>query len=118
MNNRELGSYGENLAKNYLLDNGYEILDTNVKFSRLCELDIVAKLNNTLSFVEVKTRKNNDFGLPFEAITKTKYENIKKGAYLYLQQKNIKYTKFQIDVIGIVLEPEIKIEHMENVAYE
>lgn len=115
MNNRELGSHGEDLAKTYLINNGYEILDTNIKFSRFCELDIVAKLNNVISFIEVKTRKNNNLGLPFEAITKTKYENIKKGAYFYLQEKDIKYKRFQIDVIGIVLEPELKIEHLENI---
>ena len=118
MNNRVIGAYGETLAKDYLIGKGYKILDTNVKFSRFCELDIVAILNSVLSFVEVKTRKTNSLGSPFEAITKNKYSNIKKGAYLYLQQNAIKYSKFQIDVIGIVLEPELKIEHMENVAYE
>ncbi len=115
MNNRELGSYGENLAKNYLIDKGYEILSTNVKFSRFCELDIVAKFDNTISFIEVKTRKTLKLGSPLEAVTETKYNNIKKGAFLFLQQSNIKYDRFQIDVIGIVLEPEIKIEHLENI---
>ena len=115
MNNKELGTYGENLAKKYLTNKGYKILDANVKFSRFCELDIIAKLNDIISFIEVKTRKNNNFGIPFEAITKTKYENIKKGAYFYLQEKNLKYKSFQIDVIGIILQPELKIEHLENI---
>lgn len=115
MNNKELGAYGESLAKKYLTDNGYDILDTNVKFSRYCELDIIAKFNNIISFVEVKTRKNNNSGRPFEAITKTKYENIKKGVYFYLQEKNLKNYRYQIDVIGIILQPELKIEHLENI---
>ena len=115
MNNRDVGNYGETLAKNYLIDNGYEIVDTNIHFSKLCELDIIAKRDKVFHFVEVKTRKNDKLGSPLEAVTKTKYNNIKTGAYLYLQQNNIKFNKIQIDVIGVVLEPEIKIEHLENI---
>lgn len=115
MNNRDVGNFGESLAKNYLIDNGYEIVDSNVHFSRFCELDIIAKKDNSFYFVEVKTRKNGNLGNPLEAVTKNKYNNIKKGAYLYLQQNNIKYRNFQIDVIGITLEPELKIEHLENI---
>ena len=117
MNNRQTGAYGEAIAKEYLSSNGYEIIDTNVHFSKFCELDIVAKKGNVISFVEVKTRKNIKLGLPLEAITKNKYDNIKKGAYFYLQQNHVKYNKFQIDVIGIVLEPELKITHLDNVCY-
>ena len=78
MNNRQFGDMGEEIAVKFLQDNGYQILARNVHFSRFCELDIVAKQKNTLVFVEVKTRKNNDFGTPLEAVTKSKYENIKK----------------------------------------
>ena len=115
MNNVKTGAVGEDLARRYLEDNGYEILDTNVKFSRFCELDIVAKIKKTIVFVEVKTRKTNSFGSPAEAITPTKYQNIKKGIYFYLQDKNIKYDKYRIDVVSITLKPELKIEHLENI---
>lgn len=115
MNNVKTGAVGEDLARRYLEDNGYEILDTNVKFSRFCELDIVAKIKKTIVFVEVKTRKTNTFGTPAEAITKTKYQNIKNGIYFYLQDKNIKYDKYRIDVLSITLKPELKIEHLENI---
>jgi len=115
MNNVLIGSLGENLAKEFLLNKNYEILDTNVRFSHYCELDIVAKKKNTLVFVEVKTRKNANFGLPSEAVTPTKYNNIKKGIYFYLSEKNIKYDRYQIDVISIVLKPVLKIEHLENI---
>lgn len=115
MNNVKTGAVGEDLARRYLEDNGYEILDTNVKFSRFCELDIVAKIKKTIVFVEVKTRKTNTFGTPEEAITKTKYQNIKNGIYFYLQDKNIKYDKYRIDVVSITLKPELKIEHLENI---
>lgn len=113
MNNREFGNKGEDLACKYLIENGYKILKRNIHFSKLCEIDIIAKYKNKTIFVEVKTRRTNSFGDPLEAITKTKYKNIKTGAFLYAQENGIK--DFRIDVIGITLFPELKIEHIKNV---
>ena len=113
MNNRQFGDMGEEIACKYLIDNGYKILDRNVHYSRFCELDIVAQYKKTLVFVEVKTRKTDTFGTPMEAITKSKYENIKKGALNYLSEHPSK--DYRIDVIGITLNPELKIEHLQNV---
>ena len=113
MNNRDFGNKGEDLACEYLLNNGYEIIERNRHFSKLCEIDIIAKLKNKIIFVEVKTRKTNNFGNPLEAITKSKYNNIKTGVLTYLKENKI--SNYQIDVIGITLEPDIKIEHLRNV---
>ncbi len=113
MNNRKIGDAGEDLACRYLEKQGYEILERNKHYSRFCEIDIIAKYKNTTVFVEVKTRKNDNYGTPFEAITKTKYENIKTGVYNYLQEHTVK--DYRIDVIGITLKPELKIEHQKNV---
>ena len=113
MNNRQFGNFGEEIACKYLLDNGYKIIARNVHYSRFCELDIIAEYKKTLVFVEVKTRKNEDFGTCMDAITKTKYQNIKKGALNYLSEHD--YKNYRIYVIGITLQPELKIEHMQNV---
>ncbi len=113
MNNRQFGDLGEEMACKYLQDNGYKILDRNIHYSRFCELDIIAKQKNTLVFVEVKTRKTDNFGTPLEAITPKKYENIKKGILNYLSEHPCK--NYRIDVIGITLTPELKIEHLQNI---
>lgn len=113
MENKKIGNAGEDLACRYLEKRGYKILKRNKHYSRFCEIDIIAEYKNTLVFVEVKTRTTNDFGTPFEAITKSKYENIKKGIQFYLQEH--KFQKHRIDVIGITLKPELKIEHLKNV---
>ncbi len=113
MNNREFGSKGEDLACEYLKKNGYEILERNVHFSKLCEVDIITKYKNKIVFVEVKTRKSEAFGSPFEAITKAKYNNIKTGVLSYLKENNIK--DYQIDAIAITLNPNLKIEHLKNI---
>ena len=113
MNNRKFGDAGEDLACRYLEKQGYEILERNKHYSRFCEIDIIARHKKAVIFVEVKTRKTNTFGTPMEAITKSKYENIKKGVQFYLAENKVK--DYRIDVIGITLKPEIKIEHIKNI---
>lgn len=113
MDNKKVGNAGENLACRYLEKNGYKILERNKHYSRFCEIDIIAQYKKTIVFVEVKTRKTSAFGTPAEAITKTKYEHIKQGAQHYLTEHKVK--DFRIDVIGITLKPEMKIEHLKNV---
>lgn len=115
MTNISLGKNGEEIAAKYLEKNGYKILETNKRFSRLCEIDIIAHDKDTLVFVEVKTRKTDICGHPLEAITRSKYNHIKQGLYIYLQE-NPKYKKFRIDAVSILLKPEVKIEHLKNIS--
>ena len=114
MNNIKLGKSGEELAQEYLVKKGYKILETNKRFSHFCEIDIIALDRGTLVFCEVKTRKTNVCGSPFEAITKTKYQNIKNGIFFY-KQENPDCKKYRIDAVAIVLEPKLEIKHLKNV---
>src|SRR5574344_1252825 len=114
-NNRETGAIGEKIAQDFLVKNGYEIIETNKHFSKFCEIDIIAKEKDTIVFVEVKTRSSDFCGNPLEAITKKKYENIKIGAFSYLQETKIKHKKNKIDAISIILKPELKIQHLKNI---
>lgn len=109
-----VGQKGEALAQEYLLEKGYKIIEMNKRFSRLCEIDIIALDKDVLVFVEVKTRSSDYCGSGFEAITKTKYENIQTGLFTYLKENN-KYKKFRIDAISIILKPDLKIEHLRNI---
>ena len=114
MTNKSIGENGENIAKTFLEKKGYIILETNKRFSKLCEIDIIALEKDTLVFIEVKTRKTDICGHPFEAITKNKYNNIKKGIFLYLQEHK-EYKKYRIDAVSVLLKPELKIEHLKNI---
>ena len=114
MSNISVGKKGEELACEYLAKQGYKILEKNKRFSRFSEIDIIALDKNTLVFCEVKTRKTTICGSPVEAITKSKYQNIKKGIFFYLQE-NPNYKSFRVDAIGIVLEPRVEIKHLKNV---
>lgn len=115
MKNNVLGKYGEDIASDYLEKLGYKILERNKRFSRLCEIDIIALDKKTLVFVEVKTRNTAICGHPFEAITNSKYSHIKQGLFLYLQDENHNYKNYRIDAISVLLKPEIKIEHLKNI---
>ena len=114
MQNRQLGQNGEEIAEKFLIKQGYKILERNRHFSRYCEIDIIALDKDTLVFVEVKTRKTDICGHPLEAITKTKYKNIRTGLSLYLQE-NPNYKKYRKDVVSILLKPKLEIKHLKNI---
>ena len=110
------GKLGEDIACQYLQNNGYEILERNIHFSKNCEIDIIAKEKDMVVFIEVKTRKSLNFGHPFEAIDKRKMQKIFQGVLFYCQQKNIK--KYRIDGIAIIGISNPKIEHLKNLGIE
>lgn len=112
--NISVGRQGEKFAQEYLIKNGYKIIETNRHFSRFCEVDIIALDRDTLVFCEVKTRTSGLCGKPLEAITKTKYQHIKNGIYYY-RQEHPEYKKCRIDAISVLLKPELKIEHIKNI---
>lgn len=112
--NRKIGQQGEDIAVEYLQKNGYKILERNKHFSRACEIDIIALDKKTLVFVEVKTRRSNVCGIPFEAITKTKYNNIRTGLFTYLSEHS-EYKNYRIDAISVMLSPKVDIEHIKNI---
>lgn len=105
------GVKGERLAKEYLEKNGYYILDMNINYPNVGELDIVAKLGNTLVFVEVKDRFDSAFGNPFEAVTKGKQQKIIKASKRYLMDKKVVCDYYRYDVIAIFDE---RVEHLED----
>ncbi len=118
MTNKEIGKYGEEIAKEFLIKNKFKILECNFHYSKMAEIDIIAVKNNILHFVEVKTRSSNTFGTPLEAINKRKLSSIFSCANFYLQQNKNKFDKFQIDAIGITLNKDNppEIQFLENIS--
>jgi len=113
--NQNIGKIGEDLAAKLLVEKGYLILERNYRFGH-GEIDIIAMHNETLVFVEVKTRKNLEYGEPEYAITKNKQRQVRKMAELYLFDKDITDTDCRIDVVAILLKKkdEHYINHIEN----
>lgn len=95
-----MGIVGEDLAVNFLTENGYEILDRNFR-DYFGEIDIIAKKDDTISFVEVKERVSDAFGNAFEFVDKNKQEKIKKCAVSYLISKKIEDLQPRFDVVEV-----------------
>lgn len=106
MNN--LGKQGESIAKEYLENNGYKVLKTNYT-TKLGEIDIVAKQDEVIVFVEVKSRSNTKFGLPRESVTPYKQNKIRTVAMAYLKQFNLLNRSVRFDVIEIL---DFNVEHI------
>ncbi len=94
------GAAGEVLAARYLRDQGYELLGANYR-TRFGEIDIIASDGAYIVFVEVKTRAQNSYYAPREAVTAAKQRRIIKTALLFLSQHPTKLQP-RFDVIEIV----------------
>ena len=108
--NKVTGDSGEQLAKEYLKKNGFQILKTNYK-TNIGEIDIIAKQKDFVVFVEVKTRKNDYFGLPREAVNSFKQQKIRQVATQYIKFNKLFDVCCRFDVIEILGD---KITHIEN----
>ena len=113
---KEVGAKGEKLAVKFLKRKGYKIVQRNYR-CKLGEIDIVARQDRTVVFVEVKTRQTQEFGPPQSAVTAAKKRQISRAALWYIKEKKLVDQSCRFDVIGISSSPESrkpKIEHIEN----
>ena len=100
--NQELGTFGEQLAAEYLLAEGYVILERNWR-GKKTELDLIVRDHSTLVFVEVKTRRSLARGLPSEAVTPAKLTNMRRAALEWLAGHRVSHSGIRFDVVSIVL---------------
>lgn len=101
-----IGMLGENLACEYLEQQGYKILARNFRCHRYGEIDIVAGKDNSISFIEVKARSSLYYGRPEAAVTWAKKQKIMRCAQYFLQLNGYHhyYPRLSFDCIAIVLE--------------
>lgn len=94
------GKKGEDLAVVHLQQLGYRILERNYRCP-LGEIDIVAKDKNTIVFVEVKSRRTEEFGDPELAVGKTKQRKMTLVSLYYLAQKKASPVQARFDVVAV-----------------
>jgi len=110
-----IGKAGEIHACKYLLKNGYRILEKNYR-CRIGEIDIVAQKEGTIHFIEVKTRRSINYGMPVESIDARKCRRIEKIAEFYLEEKNIYDTELSFDAITLLLKDgRAVLNHIKNI---
>ncbi|MBE6023644.1 MAG: YraN family protein [Cellulosilyticum sp.] len=101
MNKRTIGNQYEEMAKSYLLEQGYSIICQNFR-SRFGEIDIIAWDHEYIVFIEVKYRKTKKFGYPREAVTYQKRRHILRTAQYFLLTQIGKELSCRFDVIEIL----------------
>lgn len=126
-----IGKKGEELALQFLIEKGFEKLATNYRAGKgngigsNGEIDIIVKKENIIHFIEVKTRKNDDFGNPEDFVSEAQANKISQTAELFLekyeeelsQESNYEFKGFiQFDIISILFEKDNlkEILHLED----
>ena len=111
--NKDIGNKGEEEAVNYLRGKGFHIITSNYRFKRN-EIDIIAKIDDLLVFIEVKKRSTNKFGYPETFVNKHQTDRIMKASEEYQYQINWQ-GPIRFDIISIeVLSGKKEITHFED----
>lgn len=115
MNTKLFGAMGEQMAARYLRHNNYKICTANFVTSS-GEIDIVAKTDKTICFVEVKTRKVGGLTSPADAVDLRKQENIRDSAAVYMRRFEVK-SDIRFDIIEVIVDDNnslVSINHIKN----
>jgi len=97
---QKFGRFGEDLAAQSLMKKGYRIICRNYR-TKFGEIDIIATDNDTIVFIEVKSRRTSTFGHPKYAVTFDKQERISKAALYYLKMTDQSHIRSRFDVVTI-----------------
>ena len=112
MNNIEKGRLGEEIALKYIISKGVTIVEKNYR-TKMGEIDLIARMNGELVFVEVKSRSNINYGYPCEAVNYKKKRKITNVAKYYILDNSLEDISVRFDVIEIYLTDK-KINHIVN----
>ena len=111
----EIGKIGEDLATKYLESLGYVIIERNF-VAKQGEIDIIARDKKELVFLEVKTRTNDLYGKPVEAVTAPKQKHLINTAKYYLYSKHLENEFVRIDVIEVYIRNnKYRINHIKQI---
>ena len=115
LSKKDIGDIGEKRAVEYLSGLGYQILETNWRYKR-AEIDVIAKTDEILVFVEVKTRSYAYYGQPSEAVDKRKEALLMDAAQRYMESIDYEW-EIRFDIISIILNESgsyKKLDHFED----
>jgi len=112
---QQSGKFGEEIAKIHLEDQGYIFLEQNW-YCRYGEIDLIMRDDDELVFVEVKLRKNDDFGYPEEMITYQKRRKLQKSALSYIRKKKLDDFFWRFDAVAITGNKiDYNIQHFQDI---
>ena len=111
-----LGKKGETRAKEYLLENGYAIVEKNWRYLK-AEIDLIVQKEGFIVFVEVKTRSSINYGDPERFVSDKQQKMIINAAHEYIMKNDIEY-EARFDIISIIISNKTEdIKHIEGAFY-
>lgn len=114
-NRKSLGAWGERIAAEYLLSQGYQIIIANYR-TKYGEIDLVCQSEGIWCFVEVKTRRSQKYGFGYLGVTREKQKHMISAAQAYLNEKGLDEAPVRFDVVSIdwISGSEYRIELIKN----
>jgi putative endonuclease len=111
---QDLGLLGERIAAKWLRARGWTILVHRFRNGHR-DIDLVSRRDNTIAFVEVKTRSDLGFGGPVSAVDYDKLQQLRRSALVWMARNGRAEFEYRVDVIGVLIQSEqVKILHVEN----
>ena len=110
MNKRAFGTEGEQTARNWLVAQGWQVLEMNYR-RPTGEIDIIARRRGLTAFIEVKRRTTDRFGRPAEAVTPQKRLHILRTAMVYMQENDLADRPVRFDVVEVI---QGEVRHIEG----
>ncbi len=111
-----LGKKGENIAIDFLIKKGYNILEKNYRYLK-SEIDVITIKEDTIVVIEVKTRSSSSFGNPQDFLKPKQIESLVKAINHYIIEKDLD-NEIRFDIIAILISKSgVHIEHLENAFY-
>jgi putative endonuclease len=111
------GRWGEKQAEKFLKRSGFKILGRRVRAGKHDEMDLVVRQDDTMVFVEVKTRKNETFGRPASAVNREKRRKLSRAAVAFLKKRKLRPPYIRFDIVEVIGSPgnvAPEIRHIEN----
>lgn len=109
----DLGKKGEKLAVDFLVKNGYTILEKNFRYQK-AEVDIIVQKGNLVAAVEVKTRSTPEFGNPQDFVKPKQIQQLVKAMDHYISEKDLD-VEMRFDIVAIIQNKAgTRIEHLED----
>lgn len=109
---QKIGAMGEQMAADYLVKKGFEVVRRNFRYKH-AEIDLIVKRDNWIVFIEVKTRSWNGFGEPEEFVDQRKGNKIFEAAEEFIFSTDWR-GHIRFDIVSVKLGREIVIEHFED----
>ena len=112
----KLGKLGEEIAGRFLREQGYQILTTNYRCPQ-GEVDIVARDGEEVVFVEVRTRRSQNFGTPQESLNRSKIRRLVATCQDYLQGYGGVDTDWRIDLVSVRLDHDNRLKNIDHLRH-